>query len=565
MPRLPTVSGGKTWWEDVNFSGMHGKKGRNAREYLRASEPLPERLLLPLGGNFLPDWQYVAQRKEAPQSIASWVPIQDPKYVDPLWYVPETHRPASQGAVLSPFVAPVDPNSSLGPNLGFLWLTDLPGGWDNDDYRYSGRLWLVTVRPIPAGHFLRANLQDAWEFYGWSQATRILAERIEEAVLSGSSWASLMGGRVKGFFPRPWYMDFTQFEYTAQGAPKCHYSYNLHWVAGSDPSSGGSSPAHESSSYPVGLEGPAVSSSVVTHGRSPGLVGAGLLPRAEVFSNRGNLHPKAYDHTANFAEDGQPLRFAELYTWWTAEVTRVTALRVSLQLPEFSGHELVAIRARTKRYGRHGSAAAVKRLKGAVKSAPRKRGKTGLEQVTEEPGSGIESVVLLATSSAVGLSGLRGPEEVRGTRSGLCQGPRKSWGSDGVPVSEPPNLPCNSRSVTPRSKGTKRGLRSAPSDPTSGPLSDGSAHEVALDSDLEGPFENPRLGEDAAGGSDEPVRRVTYIEMLTSGLSVTGTPSREDAVEFFRRVGSCLGSLAEELINTQRALAEFMQRLENEE
>ena len=89
--------------------------------------------------------------------------------------------------------------------------------------------------------------------------------------------------------------------------------------------------------------------------------------------------------------------------------------------------------------------------------------------------------------------------------------------------------------------------------------------EVVRDSELEGTSDIPGPGEDAAGGSNESVQRVTYIEMLTSGLSATGTPSREEAVEFFRRLGSCLGSLAEELTNTQRCLAEFMQRLEHEE
>ena len=110
-----------------------------------------------------------------------------------------------------------------------------------------------------------------------------------------------------------------------------------------------------------------------------------MLSRADAFTPRGGLHPKAYEANSNFLEDGRPLLFPELYTWWVTEVERVTALRESLGLPAFAGPELVAIRARTKRYRKHGSDAALCLKASAGRSQPLKRPRGGPEPALSEP------------------------------------------------------------------------------------------------------------------------------------------------------------------------------------
>jgi hypothetical protein len=153
--------------------------------------------------------------------------------------------------------------------------------------------------------------------------------RYEQAFESGASRATLSRARMKVFFSEPAYMDFSELEYTADGAPKLHEYYNLAWVPASKtsssnlserPASGPSnfnlpdSPALDSSCLPDAIpEELAVSSSVVASVSGCGPFDEGLLSRAEVFSARGA--GKAYEHTSNFEEDGQPLPFPDLLAW----------------------------------------------------------------------------------------------------------------------------------------------------------------------------------------------------------------------------------------------------------
>ena len=149
MARRPTITSGKAWWEDFTFAPMAtGSRKKSAQEFMQATEALPERLLIPMGGRFEYHWGYLRQKAISPESVESWVPLQDPKFTEPIWHVPALeHCPTFAGIVLLPFVAHA--NNPPRANLGFIWLPTAP----DDVYGYIERLWLVTIRPIPRGAF----------------------------------------------------------------------------------------------------------------------------------------------------------------------------------------------------------------------------------------------------------------------------------------------------------------------------------------------------------------------------------------------------------------------------
>ena len=248
-------------------------------------------------------WDYLEHKYHDPQSVESWVPIQDPKYTEPQWYVPYLEGVGSVGAALSPFLAPVAPQAPYGPNIGFIWLRDLPGGPGSFDYLYTGHLWLVTLRPIPAGAFCRAHVKDAWSFYSWGPLATELARQYEQVFRPGTQ-RPILGGPVAGSLEYHVY-NFSELEYTSGGVPRLHGYYSVpgRSSAPASPSSQAAAPASDSST------------SVVLVESCSGPFDAGLLSRTEVFTDRGGLHPKAYDVSSNFLEDGRPLPFAELVTW----------------------------------------------------------------------------------------------------------------------------------------------------------------------------------------------------------------------------------------------------------
>jgi hypothetical protein len=85
-----------------------------------------------------------------------------------------------------------------------------------------------------------------------------------------------------------------------------------------------------------------------------------------------------------------------------------------------------------------------------------------------------------------------------------------------------------------------------------------------VDAEPEGPQEIPLIGGDGAPeGEEEDATppRLTYMEFLGVAAGDEGTPDMAEIQEFFRRVGQIMGSLAEELANTQAAVAGFMQRI----
>lgn len=523
MPQRPSVHSGKTWWNDFTFAYMAGRKSKSDPQFLQATELLPERLLIPLGGRFVHHWEYLEQRLASPRSVEQWVPIQDPKSTEPQWYIPYLEGVGSEGATLSTFLAAVRPRSPLGPNIGFKWLSHWPVNCGDFDYLYRGRLWLVTLRPIPAGVFLRANVQDAWKFYSWGPAATELAHQYERVFVPGAP-QPILGGRVHGLVD----CDFSELEYTSAGVPKVLGYYNR----GSPPAPE-SPPSTESSPFLV----PSAAAILGVPGDGP--FEGGLLSRAEAFTPRGGLHPKAYEVNSNFLEDGRPLPFPELFAWWTTEVERVTALRAGLGLPEFAGPELTAIKARAKRYRKHGSDGAL-RLKATAGSQPRKRSLAGPDLACGVSGA------------AQGPLGQPSSADDSKVNDELCS-------AEGIPVW---------RRLPPRKARSLYGRREGP---PSAPCSSVPRAAMGLDVEVEGD-EGPQGGfpscsevvvEVEGEGPAAPLPNLTeYLAVANMGDHI---PSRDETRVFFERVIDVLGGLANDLQFIRENVYRHMERVLREE
>ena len=523
MPQRPSVHSGKTWWNDFSFAYMAGRKSKADPQFLQATELLPERLLIPLGGRFVYHWEYLEHRWASPQSIEQWVPIQDPKSTDPLWYIPYLEGVGSEGATLSTFLAPVTARSHLGPNIGFTWLPHWPVGCGEFDYLYRGRLWLVTLRPIHAGAFLRANVRDAWKFYSWGRAATELAQHYERVFVPGAP-RPILGSRVPGFVD----CDFSELEYTSTGVPKLLGYYNMIGTPAPE-----SPPSTESTPFL------APTASAILGGPFED----GLLSRAEVFTPRGGLHPKAYDVNSNFLEDGRPLPFPELCAWWTAEVERVTMLRANLGLPEFSGPELTAIRARSKRYRKHGSDGAIRR-KASSGTQPRKRLLGGPESSCSVPEAAHGP---LGAHSSLGDSKVNNESSAsEGAAGTLLRPPRKA------------------RSIYKRRRCDVEGASSE---------SCSSVHVAAMGPEVAGegpegshgglPSGGEVVGEGEGDGRAAPLPGVTeYLAAANVGDHI---PSREETRRFFERVIDVLGGLANDLHFVRENVFRHMRRVLREE
>jgi len=199
MARPPLVEKGNVWWEDFTFTPMaKSKGGKRTQEFLTATALLPERLLIPMGGRTVYHWVYLEQKEKAPEAVATWVRVQNPQSSEPMWYIPDQEA-GNEGATLLNFLAPVDPARSE-PNIGFVWLPTIPGDWwESREYLYADHLWLVTLRPIPARAFLRANVSDAFAFYSWSPDACELARQYErERTPEAPRPRLLLGGACKG-------------------------------------------------------------------------------------------------------------------------------------------------------------------------------------------------------------------------------------------------------------------------------------------------------------------------------------------------------------------------------
>ena len=519
MPQRPSVHSGKTWWNDFSFAYMAGRKSKSDPQFLQATELLPERLLIPLGGRFVHHWEYLEQKRASPPSVEQWVPLQDPKSTEPQWYIPYLEGVGSEGATLSTFLAPVNSRSVLGPNIGFTWLPHWPVGCGEFDYRYRGRLWLVTLRPIHAGIFLRANVQDAWKFYSWGRAAAELAQHYERVFEPGTP-RPILGGRVQGLVD----CDFAELEYTSTGVPKLLGYYNV-----GGPPSPESPPSTESSPFLV------PSTSAILGVPVDGPFEDGLLSRADVFTPRGGLHPKAYEVNSNFLEDERPLPFPELFAWWTAEVERATLLRASLGLPEFSGPELTAIKSRTKRYRKHGSDAAI-RLKAAVGTHPRKR----------PPGGPEPSCVILGAAP-----GPPGPL----SSTDDCEVNHESGASEGV---------TGTRVRPPRKA---RSLYKRRSVDVEGPLSEpcGSVDGAAMGPESEGEGAEGSHGWPSGAWDGRAASLPNLTEYIGSANVGDHIPSRDETRRFFERVIDCLGGLANDLHFIRENVYRHMRRVLREE
>ena len=151
------------------------------------------------------------------------MPLQDPKFTEPIWHVPALeHCPTFAGIVLLPFVAQA--NNPPRANIGFIWLPTAP----DDVYGYVERLWLVTIRPIPRGAFLRANITEAWAFYSWDHHAAALARQYELAFVPGAPRPAL-GGPTRGYVADCPYYNFSEVVCGADGVPRRQGYSHVPW------------------------------------------------------------------------------------------------------------------------------------------------------------------------------------------------------------------------------------------------------------------------------------------------------------------------------------------------